>query len=485
MTNVQQTTPVAEARILSEDQARFAAMSQDFNPVHVDPVQARRTQFGQPIVHGVHVLLWAIDRSLAASPRPLPVALRAQFLKPVFVGDTLRVVASEERDGKRRLEVMASGVSVAVVVMAFDAGAGSAPAFLSTQLCTTSATPQVLDIAEMAGRQGRLPLAADAAKVRRAFPAASDALGVNVVAALIAPSRLVGMECPGMHSIFSALSISRVEGADAGADLAWRVSRVDPRIRKVDLDVRGGGIAGRLETFVRMPPMRQPSLIEVGQRVDPRAYAGRQALIVGGSRGLGEIAAKIIAAGGGEPIVTYAAGRDEATRLAEEIRARGGRCRTMRYDVRLPAEPQLAQLDIIPSSFYYFATCAIFRRKGSLYEPELMREFLSFFVDGFAALCSALLARRAETLAGFYPSTVALDAPVRDLAEYSLAKRAGEELCSHLVRFVPELHLIVRRLPRILTDQTATLLHVPSVPPLDVLVPIVGEVERATTAVAA
>ena len=48
---------------------------------------------------------------------------------------------------------------------------------------------------------------------------------------------------------------------------------------------------------------------QVAHRVRPGIFAGQTALIVGGSRGLGEVTAKLIAAGGGTPIITYQAGK--------------------------------------------------------------------------------------------------------------------------------------------------------------------------------
>ena len=47
-----------------KDQNNFAKLSGDYNPVHLDPILTRRTLFGSPIVHGVHGLLWALDRWL-------------------------------------------------------------------------------------------------------------------------------------------------------------------------------------------------------------------------------------------------------------------------------------------------------------------------------------------------------------------------------------------------------------------------------------
>src|SRR5271163_3454397 len=43
------------------DQARFAALTGDFNPMHMDPIAARRTPAGAPVVHGIHTLLWLLD----------------------------------------------------------------------------------------------------------------------------------------------------------------------------------------------------------------------------------------------------------------------------------------------------------------------------------------------------------------------------------------------------------------------------------------
>ena len=48
------------------DQMRFADVSGDRNPMHLDALKARRTQAGVPVVHGVHLLLWALDAAARA-----------------------------------------------------------------------------------------------------------------------------------------------------------------------------------------------------------------------------------------------------------------------------------------------------------------------------------------------------------------------------------------------------------------------------------
>ena len=48
----------------SDDQLAFAKLSGDYNPLHLDPVLARRLIFGHQVVHGVHALLWSLDDHL-------------------------------------------------------------------------------------------------------------------------------------------------------------------------------------------------------------------------------------------------------------------------------------------------------------------------------------------------------------------------------------------------------------------------------------
>ena len=100
---------VSPARTITEsDIVAFAGISGDFNPLHTDEEVAKSTIFGTRIAHGL--LGVAIASGLASRIKELHddkyvafLGLKWDFRKPVFTGDTLRLVESvaQKRETKR------------------------------------------------------------------------------------------------------------------------------------------------------------------------------------------------------------------------------------------------------------------------------------------------------------------------------------------------------------------------------------------------
>lgn len=84
-----------------ETVAAYAELTNDFNPIHLDPAFAATTPFGRPIVHGTWSLN-ALGLAVAATFPP-EVSARAdldlQFVAPVFVGETIRAGGERRGDG--------------------------------------------------------------------------------------------------------------------------------------------------------------------------------------------------------------------------------------------------------------------------------------------------------------------------------------------------------------------------------------------------
>jgi acyl dehydratase len=72
------TQEIGRKSFTDEDQKLFAAISLDVNPLHMDPLAARRLMTGKQAVHGVHVLLVAVE--LWRNERHArPTSLRCNF----------------------------------------------------------------------------------------------------------------------------------------------------------------------------------------------------------------------------------------------------------------------------------------------------------------------------------------------------------------------------------------------------------------------
>jgi NAD(P)-dependent dehydrogenase (short-subunit alcohol dehydrogenase family) len=289
------------------------------------------------------------------------------------------------------------------------------------------------------------------------------------------------MICPGLHSIFAGFAINLIETPQREDGLWFRVSGTDERFRMIRMAVNGAGIDGSVQAFLRWPPVVQASMSDVAKLVAPTEFGGSTALILGGSRGLGALTSKVIAAGGGKVVASYATGRDEAERLAEEICSHASQdaCRVIPYDARRSASDQLTELACEPSHLYYFATPPIARQKNELFVPSLFDEFIQVYVKGFYDCCRALVERTPRPLTAFYPSSVFVEDAPAGMAEYSMAKIAGENLCDSMNRSVGRVRVIVARLPRLRTDQTATVPPVESSDPLEALLPIIRKVQAS------
>jgi len=461
------------------DQQRFSNISGDHNPMHLDAVLARRTQAGAPVVHGVHLLLWALDALASADPELPPLgSLRARFNEFVHLSERTEVVLTQREATGARLNISVAGAPMSHVTVGFGDSitASSELGPFSVELIPNPRVPMDLDFDLTAGRSGCLAFATQPEVIAAAFPAAANWLGARRLAALAASTNLVGMVCPGLHSMFRSLSVQTCAEPVLQDTLAFRVTEVDRRFRLITQAICGGGLVGSLKSYARLPPTSQATMQSLAGSIDPTEFAGSLALVVGGSRGLGELTAKLIASGGGRVLITYRLGIDDAEKVAHEIRAASGDCEILAYDVRKPAEEQLTDLAETPTHVYYFATPLIFRFQPAPFVLERFNDFLDVYVNGFWQLSQLLRARQPE-LSLFYPSSVAVSERPPGMTEYAMAKAAGEALCADMNLALAPSHVTVIRLPRLPTDQTASIIPVETASPLETMLPIVREVQ--------
>ena len=442
------------------DQSAFAELSGDSNPLHVDAVAARRTSFGRPVVHGIHLVSWALDVACAEIVGACTLAsLRAIFKQPVRLGEMVRCDLTLTEDGALSavLDVGERVVLRLSATLTPGAGAAVSPADERPAIPCRDLT-----FDEAARSAGDLPLALDSVTATRLFPSLSSRVGRIQLAELFALTRLVGMDCPGLHSTFAEVDIHAASETSAAPTLAYSVEHAEPRFSVLRLAVKGPTLRGMLKATYRPPPQIQARASELARLVSPGELAAQRVLVVGGSRGLGEVAAKLAGVAGADVVLTYHRGSDDAARVAEDVRAAGGRCRAIAFDVTAPPADLALSLGEgwTPTHLHYFATPFIAVDNPREFSAEKFATFCSYYVDGLYRTLRAIRALGTAPLAVLYPSTVFLDEPLAGAAEYCAAKAAGETLCHHLALLFEGTRFETPRLPRMRTDQTLSLLHV-------------------------
>lgn len=122
---------------------------------------------------------------------------------------------------------------------------------------------------------------------------------------------------------------------------------------------------------------------------------GKYALVTGGSRGIGAATAKALASRGAHVVIGYLSGEAAATRVAEEITAKGGKAETVRIDaanfedserVVMELGKRLGRLDILVVSAGIALDGLVLR----LREEELTKTLAVNLVGAVAAAKAAL-----------------------------------------------------------------------------------------------
>jgi hypothetical protein len=201
------------------DQLRFAAISADRNPMHLDAVLARRTRAAVPVVHGIHLLLWMLDVfALAGFGQPPIRRLTARFNRFVTIDEMVTLVIAKRNEVNSRfdlvLDLVMAGLTVAQITVDFGASACTVKTAAFCNAVFAPVEPYNLTFEQMEGLSGRLAFASTPASVAAMFPAASGWLGSCRVAALVGSCLLVGMVCLGRHSIYGSLAVNTYDEQD-------------------------------------------------------------------------------------------------------------------------------------------------------------------------------------------------------------------------------------------------------------------------------
>ena len=259
---------------------------------------ARRTQAGAPVVHGLHAAAWALDLYCARYRlRSNALDLSVRFDRFIYLEQAVEARLLKQGADAFIIGLFVEGAKAAILQGEVrDERPGLPPESVPVATKRPLERPLDLDINDLISADGYVSIPATSDTLSTAFPSLTKAFGSGAVGSLLSLSTLVGMHAPGLHSIFSKFCV-RLDYMSGVRPLQYHVVKVQSLLRALETKVSGAGLTGSVNSFVRRPPVLQPSSLSILEGQVP-ASSGDRVLIIGGSRGLGEIAAKLCAMGG-------------------------------------------------------------------------------------------------------------------------------------------------------------------------------------------
>ena len=450
-----------------KDQNNFAELSKDFNPMHCDEILARRYIYGEPIVHGINAMLFAIREWSAKSNKKFYISkLRCKFTKAVFlnskvsfkfknINNSIKISLIQNDEIKMRILMEVKGSKYQnIKIRQNDLEINTVPNDISFD--------KLIDFKETINFSTNLKHAEK--YYSKDFV---DNIGFNQLSEIIAYSRIVGMHAPGLNSIFSELNL--FENRFTSDDISFKVISVDDRFNIINIESQGPSFKSNIKAFYRPLQVNQKKIEDLKEHLIPNEFKDFRALIIGASRGLGELTAKCLGHGGASLMLTYSKGKSDILNVIDDIKKYNKNVSTFQLDVTKTEDINFKIIEEFkPTHVFYYATPFIFGGTRNKFSKELYKKFKIFYYEAFEVIIKKL-ERLNTDIYYLYPSSSAVQDKPDDMVEYSLAKKEGEELCSNLESKYSNVKIFYPRLPRLETDQTVSLSSVKNEDPIQIL----------------
>ena len=466
------------------DCQEFGRYSGDLNPLHIDELYARKSIAGICVVHGVLVLLRALESAFAVGV-PKPSRINAQFRKFVCVGEEVHFSLSRKEGKNDSLQLSASVGSrrCVDVTLSFAPAQPPSPSAENQTFIEWMATPgtQERPLDALPSQQFGKAYATDLHQfgLLSKFPNCEKILGGSETKALCASTYFVGMICPGLNSIYSALDLEIFPSAANPLTQYFFLDKFDERSGRFEISTKGI-LAGKITAFRRPEVVVQEAISAYQGKVRKGEFSHINALVIGGSRGLGAAAAKILALGGANVGITFSKGKTDAEGVAAEIEGACG-SKTSMYNFDLIHDELSVLKDPIARAnvLLYFATPKIRTGKLKGMDKELYDQFFQFYVEKLLELSLFLEGLKQNKKIIYVPSSIFVESRPRAHLEYAMAKSAAEILCGEINLSFSHVRTVTTRLPRLKTDQSASLYDLKYEPIFDNLYSVLSTISES------
>lgn len=434
-----------------EDQNWFSKISGDYNPIHLDDLYARKSMFGEIIVHGIHLVIWSLDEfSKCCKSSCSIIRIDCNFKKPVKLNQKVVFEITFYEAMKCKISLLVDNVLVTKINIQYQS---ESTEFDNIYLNENPEKEDIYD-GDFTLDKNTLQLKYLNTDIFRSYPNLNKVISANQVLNFLTTTKIVGMKCPGLNSIYSGFNF-KLNNKYNPTHLTYSIEKRSLKYHKFDLNIESESIIGKIIAFDRPKLNNLFSYIDATKLVDFGNFSNQRALIIGGSRGVGAISSKLLIAGGAKVLFTYNQGLKEANELCSEINSPN--LISIQYDINnINNDATNSIKEFAPTHIYYFVTPFIFSANKGAFDIKLFQKFSNYYLRGLYEIISIF--EKNEELKLYYPSSIAIEELLDNMIEYACSKIASELLCDHLEKLYPYLRVYKPRLPRLETEQTLSLI---------------------------
>ena len=137
----------------TDDLKIFSKLSGDYNPLHIDDLKSRRYLFGQIVMHGIHIILKALDLYIKEKEKLTKISV--SFLLPVYINDTIEFKLHSLGNDKI-IKVKKDDKIIAVLRFTTEVVEKTKCSF--TKVPNQNKVPKLINSEQILSQEGSLPL---------------------------------------------------------------------------------------------------------------------------------------------------------------------------------------------------------------------------------------------------------------------------------------------------------------------------------------
>jgi len=418
-----------------KDQIFFSKISDDYNDIHLNNFAAKKLIYGQQIVHGVNILLTALNFFFKYYKFFLLKRLDCNFLKPVFLNEKIFFYL-KRKFNKFYLSVETQNTLCCVILI--------------NNSNTIDYSKDFFFNKKFFFKKKKLSL-------NKYYLYLKKKINSNILKEILSISYLVGMLYPGKYSLLSSISIDNLHNNFKKKYYSYLIKK-NKKIGKYEI-LLNGNTKSHITAFSYIIH-HQLNISNLKKIVKKKFLNNKRTLIIGASSGLGETTAKLMALVGSDLFLTYNNEIKNIYKIKKDInRSTSVNCKIFKANILkknfLNKIKNINDLDYI----FYFATPKILQTSYNKFNYDLYRVYKSYYVDQFYKFCFLISKITKKKVKVFYPSTIFLNYKNRLYNEYILAKKQAEKKYPLFKKKIKNIKIFFCKLPEMTTNQNIRVLQ--------------------------